>query len=144
MKMKTKVNIMKKRLAIVTMMAFLAIGQANSLHLNEVRNTIRAINVTKEMSHQGYFSLKREEATKATKIRPYYRISENIINLNYPNLDGSPVTVVVFDEKGTTLYSDVSRKKTHISKRFDFSEVKGVYTVIFKDGNKVFQQSFQI
>ena len=70
--------------------------------------------------------------------------SSPAIKVNFNNLSGGPVRIVIQDQKGKVYYDEYERT-TRYRRRFDFSSMPaGEYTVHLSKRNKQYTQTFVI
>ena len=84
--------------------------------------------------------LKRIENTK-----PVFRKKGSMLFLNLLNLDGEDVQIKVFDSDNRTLFSEVIRNESIVTKAFNFETAhEDRYTVVVKDGNNTYYEDIVV
>ena len=84
--------------------------------------------------------LKRIENTK-----PVFRKKGEMLFLNLLNLDSEDVQIKVFDSNNRTLFKEVIKNETVITKAFNFeSAYEDHYTVVVKEGKNIYYEDIVV
>ncbi|TLP73993.1 hypothetical protein [Maribacter sp. ACAM166] len=81
----------------------------------------------------------------AEDIKPVFRKTDNMILMNYLNLDKSKLSIKIFDAESRTVFSHEVADEMIVEKAFNFTDAfPGVYTVIVKSAGKTYTEEFVV
>ena len=84
-------------------------------------------------------------APKKIDHKPVFRKKDGRVFLNFLNSDLSPVDIKVRDSMDRLLFTETMNGTLNIQKSFNFTKAfKGSYTIIVKDGRKVYMEEIEI
>lgn len=102
----------------------------------EVDDALRTLVYPISVENKEVKILKRIENTK-----PVFRLKGDRLFLNLLNLEGKDVQIKVFDSNSRTLYKEVIKNETVITKAFNFeSAYEDHYTVVVKEGKNIYYE----
>ena len=102
----------------------------------EVDDALRTLVYPISVENKEVKILKRIENTK-----PVFRLKGDRLFLNLLNLEGKDVQIKVFDSNSRTLYKEVIKDETVITKAFNFeSAYEDHYTVVVKEGKNIYYE----
>lgn len=78
-------------------------------------------------------------------VKPFFRKTNNLILMNYLNLDKSKLSIKIFDAENRTLFSHEEEDKMIYEKAFNFKDAfPGVYTLTVKSAGKKYTENFVV
>jgi hypothetical protein len=81
----------------------------------------------------------------AEDVKPFFKKTNNMIFLNYLNLDKSKLSIKIFDAEGRTVFTQVVTDEMIVEKAFNFTDAyPGTYTVSVKSANKTYSEEFVV
>lgn len=76
--------------------------------------------------------------------KPQYRKQDDMVYLNLLNLNSNPIYVELKNSFDDIIYSEIM-EDLDVSKAFNFKDsFKGVYTIVVKDGAKVYSKEIEV
>jgi len=78
-------------------------------------------------------------------IKPFFRKTNNMILMNYLNLDKSKLSIKIFDAESRTVFSQEVANEMIVEKAFNFTDAfPGVYTVTVRSAGKTYTEDFVV
>ncbi|WP_405383387.1 T9SS type A sorting domain-containing protein [Maribacter sp. LLG6340-A2] len=78
-------------------------------------------------------------------IKPFFRKTNNMILMNYLNLDKSKMSIKIYDTEGRTVFAQEVTDELIVEKAFNFTDAfPGVYVVIVKSDGKTYTEEFVV
>ncbi|SNR76578.1 Por secretion system C-terminal sorting domain-containing protein [Maribacter sedimenticola] len=78
-------------------------------------------------------------------IKPFFRKTNNMILMNYLNLDKSKMAIKIYDAEGRTVFSQEVIDELIVEKAFNFADAfPGVYVVTVKSAGKTYTEEFVV
>lgn len=112
----------------------------NGSYYIELDDSLRTLVYPISVENKEVKILKRIENTK-----PVFRKKGSMLFLNLLNLDGEDVQIKVFDSDNRTLFSEVIRNESIVTKAFNFETAhEDRYTVVVKDGNNTYYEDIVV
>lgn len=106
----------------------------------EVDDALRTLVYPISVGNKEVKILKRIENTK-----PVFRLKGDRLFLNLLNLGGKDVQIKVFDSSNRTLFKEVIKNETVITKAFNFeSAYEDHYTVVVKEGKNIYYEDIVV
>jgi hypothetical protein len=112
----------------------------NGSYYFELDDSLRTLVYPISVENKEVKILKRIENTK-----PVFRKKGEMLFLNLLNLDSEDVQIKVFDSNNRTLFKEVIKNETVITKAFNFeSAYEDHYTVVVKEGKNIYYEDIVI
>jgi hypothetical protein len=81
----------------------------------------------------------------AEEIKPFFRKTDNMILMNYLNLDKSDLSIKIFDAESRTVFTQEVTDEMIVEKAFNFTDAfPGTYTVTVKSAGKTYTEEFVV
>jgi len=81
----------------------------------------------------------------AEDIKPFFRKTNNMIYMNYLNLDKSKLSIKIFDAESRTVFTQEVTEEMIVEKAFNFTDAfPGTYTVTVKSEGKTYTEDFVV
>jgi hypothetical protein len=81
----------------------------------------------------------------AEEIKPFFRKTDNMIFMNYLNLDKSDLSIKIFDAESRTVFTQEVTDEMIVEKAFNFTDAfPGTYTVTVKSAGKTYTEEFVV
>tara|TARA_R110002051_G_scaffold101478_1_gene172298 strand:+ start:17677 stop:18261 length:585 start_codon:yes stop_codon:yes gene_type:complete len=81
----------------------------------------------------------------AEDVKPFFKKTNNMIFLNYLNLDKAKLSIKIFDAEGRTVFTQVVADEMIVEKAFNFADAyPGTYTLSVKSANKTYSEEFVV
>lgn len=78
-------------------------------------------------------------------IKPFFRKTDNMIFMNYLNLDKSKLSIKIYDTESRTVFTQEVADEMIVEKAFNFADAfPGTYTVTVKSGGKTYTEEFVV
>ena len=78
-------------------------------------------------------------------IKPFFRKTDNMIFMNYLNLDKSKLSIKIYDTESRTVFTQEVADEMIVEKAFNFADAfPGTYTVIVKSAGKTYTEEFVV
>ena len=78
-------------------------------------------------------------------IKPFFRKTDNMIFMNYLNLDKSKLSIKIYDTESRTVFTQEVADEMIVEKAFNFADAfPGTYTVTVKSGSKTYTEEFVV
>ena len=78
-------------------------------------------------------------------IKPFFRKTDNMIFMNYLNLDKSKLSIKVYDTESRTVFTQEVADEMIVEKAFNFTDAfPGTYTVTVKSAGKTYTEEFVV
>ena len=78
-------------------------------------------------------------------IKPFFRKTDNMIFMNYLNLDKSKLSIKVYDTESRTVFTQEVADEMIVEKSFNFTDAfPGTYTVTVKSAGKTYTEEFVV
>ena len=75
--------------------------------------------------------------------KPVFAIKNGLVWVNILNLDGSPVTIKIYDKEDNEVYDSALLTGQNVTKVFDLNNIKNeAYTFVVTDNDKTFTKTF--
>ena len=112
----------------------------NGSYYIELDDSLRTLVYPISVENKEVKILKRIENTK-----PVFRKKGSMLFLNLLNLDGEDVQIKVFDSDNRTLFSEVIKNESIVTKAFNFETAhEDRYTVVVKDGENTYYEDIAV
>ena len=112
----------------------------NGSYYIELDDSLRTLVYPISVENKEVKILKRIENTK-----PVFRKKGSMLFLNLLNLDGEDVQIKVFDSDNRTLFSEVIKNESIVTKAFNFETAhEDRYTVVVKDGENTYYEDIVV
>lgn len=112
----------------------------NGSYYFELDDSLRTLVYPISVENKEVKILKRIENTK-----PVFRKKGEMLFLNLLNLDSEDVQIKVFDSNNRTLFKEVIKNETVITKAFNFeSAYEDHYTVVVKEGKNIYYEDIVV
>jgi hypothetical protein len=81
----------------------------------------------------------------AEEIKPFFRKTDNMILMNYLNLDKSDLSIKIFDAESRTVFTQEVTDEMIVEKAFNFTDAfPGTYMVTVKSAGKTYTEEFVV
>jgi hypothetical protein len=81
----------------------------------------------------------------AEEIKPFFRKTDNMIFMNYLNLDKSDLSIKIFDAESRTVFTQEVTDEMIVEKAFNFTDAfPGTYMVTVKSAGKTYTEEFVV
>jgi len=78
-------------------------------------------------------------------IKPFFRKTDNMIFMNYLNLDKSKLSIKIYDTESRTVFTQEVADEMIVEKAFNFADAfPGTYTVTVKSAGKTYTEEFVV
>ncbi|WP_027067825.1 MULTISPECIES: hypothetical protein [Maribacter] len=78
-------------------------------------------------------------------IKPFFRKTDNMIFMNYLNLDKSKLSIKIYDTESRTVFTQEVADEMIVEKAFNFTDAfPGTYTVTVKSAGKTYTEEFVV
>lgn len=113
-------------------------GLQNGTYFLTTADATRTIVYTVAIDGDNVDILKKDETVK-----PYFRVTNEKLFVNFLNLDKSKVVIKVYDAEYRVVFSETVTEEMIIEKAFNFeSAYKGSYRVVVSDTNETYAENF--
>lgn len=110
------------------------------LYYFTTEDALRAITYTIKVGASDVTILDEKE-----KVKPVFKKENDILYVNYLNLDKSNVAVEVYNSEDTLIFSEKRENQMTIEKAINFKKaIRGNYTVVVKDSDGVFYKNVAV
>ncbi|WP_299324722.1 hypothetical protein [Maribacter sp. Asnod2-G09] len=79
------------------------------------------------------------------EIKPFFRKTDNMIFMNYLNLDRADMSIKIYDTESRTVFTQEVADELIVEKAFNFTDAfPGTYTVTVKSAGKTYTEEFVV
>lgn len=79
------------------------------------------------------------------EIKPFFRKTDNMIFMNYLNLDRADLSIKIYDTESRTVFTQEVSDELIVEKAFNFTDAfPGTYTVTVKSAGKTYTEEFVV
>ncbi|WP_324025753.1 hypothetical protein QSV08_00935 [Maribacter sp. BPC-D8] len=79
------------------------------------------------------------------EIKPFFRKTDNMIFMNYLNLDRADLSIKIYDTESRTVFTQEVADELIVEKAFNFTDAfPGTYTVTVKSAGKTYTEEFVV
>ena len=78
-------------------------------------------------------------------VKPFFRRTENMVFMNYLNLDKAKLSIKIYDAESRTVFTQEVSEEMIVEKAFNFTDAfPGTYTVVVKSAGKTYTEEFVV
>lgn len=122
---------------------------SKKLNLKDLTNGIYFLSADDNLKNYSYTIVLNDNTVNivdaAEDVKPFFRKTNNMIFMNYLNLDKSKLSIKIFDAESRTVFTQEVTDEMIVEKAFNFADAfPGTYTVTVKSAGKTYTEEFVV
>ncbi|MEH6514340.1 hypothetical protein [Maribacter arcticus] len=122
---------------------------SKKLNLKDLTDGIYYLSADDNMTEYSYTIVLDNNDVKIVEsdeeIKPFFRKTDNMIFMNYLNLDKSDLSIKIYDTESRTVFTQEVTDEMIVEKAFNFTDAfPGTYTVTVKSAGKTYTEEFVV
>lgn len=120
---------------------------SKKLNLKDLTDGVYFLSADDNMTAYSYTIVLANDNVKIVEsdedIKPFFRKTDNMIYMNYLNLDKSDLSIKIYDTESRTVFTQEVADEMIVEKAFNFTDAfPGTYTVTVKSAGKTYTEEF--
>ncbi|WP_405413624.1 hypothetical protein [Maribacter sp. Asnod1-A12] len=122
---------------------------SKKLNLKDLTDGVYFLSADDNMTEYSYTIVLDNNDVKIVEsdeeIKPFFRKTNDMIFMNYLNLDKSKMSIKIYDTESRTVFTQEVAEEMIVEKAFNFADAfPGTYTVIVKSAGKTYTEEFVV
>lgn len=122
---------------------------SKKLNLKDLTDGVYFLSADDNMTAYSYTIVLANDNVKIVEsdedIKPFFRKTDNMIYMNYLNLDKSDLSIKIYDTESRTVFTQEVADEMIVEKAFNFTDAfPGTYTVTVKSAGKTYTEEFVV
>lgn len=122
---------------------------SKKLNLKDLTDGVYFLSADNNMTEYSYTIVLNNNDVRIVEsdedIKPFFRKTDNMIFMNYLNLDKSKLSIKVYDTESRTVFTQEVADEMIVEKAFNFTDAfPGTYTVTVKSAGKTYTEEFVV
>lgn len=122
---------------------------SKKLNLKDLTDGVYFLSADDNMTKYSYTIVLDNDDVKIVEsdedIKPFFRKTDNMIFMNYLNLDKSKLSIKIYDTESRTVFTQEVADEMIVEKAFNFTDAfPGTYTVAVKSAGKTYTEEFVV
>ncbi|TDS14486.1 putative secreted protein (Por secretion system target) [Maribacter caenipelagi] len=122
---------------------------SKKLNLKDLTDGVYFLSADDNMTAYSYTIVLANDNVKIVEsdedIKPFFRKADNMIYMNYLNLDKSDLSIKIYDTESRTVFTQEVADEMIVEKAFNFTDAfPGTYTVTVKSAGKTYTEEFVV
>lgn len=122
---------------------------SKKLNLKDLTDGVYFLSADDHMKEYSYTIVLDNDDVKVVdsdeEIKPFFRKTNNMIFMNYLNLDRSELSIKIYDIDSRTVFTQEVADELIVEKAFNFTDAfPGTYTVTVKSAGKTYTEEFVV
>ncbi|MDO6473439.1 hypothetical protein [Maribacter sp. 1_MG-2023] len=122
---------------------------SKKLNLKDLTDGVYFLSADDNMTAYSYTIVLDNDNVKIVEsdeeIKPFFRKTDNMIFMNYLNLDKADLSIKIYDTESRTVFTQEVADEMIVEKAFNFTDAfPGTYTVTVKSAGKTYTEEFVV
>ncbi|MDF4222391.1 MULTISPECIES: hypothetical protein [Maribacter] len=122
---------------------------SKKLNLKDLTDGVYFLSADDNMTAYSYTIVLDNDNVKIVEsdeeIKPFFRKTDNMIFMNYLNLDRADMSIKIYDTESRTVFTQEVADELIVEKAFNFTDAfPGTYTVTVKSAGKTYTEEFVV
>ena len=122
---------------------------SKKLNLKDLTDGVYFLSADDNMTAYSYTIVLDNDNVKIVEsdeeIKPFFRKTDNMIFMNYLNLDRADMSIKIYDTESRTVFTQEVADEMIVEKAFNFTDAfPGTYTVTVKSAGKTYTEEFVV
>ncbi|WP_291966918.1 hypothetical protein [Maribacter sp.] len=122
---------------------------SKKLNLKDLTDGVYFLSADDNMTEYSYTIVLDNDNVKIVEsdeeIKPFFRKTDNMIFMNYLNLDRADMSIKIYDTESRTVFTQEVADELIVEKAFNFTDAfPGTYTVTVKSAGKTYTEEFVV
>ncbi|MEP2278370.1 hypothetical protein [Maribacter sp.] len=122
---------------------------SKKLNLKDLTDGVYFLSADDNMTAYSYTIVLDDDNVKIVEsdeeIKPFFRKTDNMIFMNYLNLDRADMSIKIYDTESRTVFTQEVADELIVEKAFNFTDAfPGTYTVTVKSAGKTYTEEFVV
>lgn len=122
---------------------------SKKLNLKDLSDGVYFLSADDNMTAYSYTIVLDNDNVKIVEsdeeIKPFFRKTDNMIFMNYLNLDRADMSIKIYDTESRTVFTQEVADELIVEKAFNFTDAfPGTYTVTVKSAGKTYTEEFVV